>query len=76
MKYWMIKNNDEFLKYLKWILEALETIKPEIITHKKGDQISRRLDGKYWKGKRIKIMKRQCTHKFLTKNAEHKYHKY
>ena len=50
----MIQNNDEFLKYLKWILESLETIKPEIITHKKEYRISRRLDGKYWKGKKNK----------------------
>ena len=35
IKYWMINNKVEFLKYLKWILESLETIKPEIITHKK-----------------------------------------
>ena len=57
---WMIRHKFELLKYLIRILEALDTIKPEIISNKKEYQISRRLDGKYQKKeKEIKFMKRQ-----------------
>ena len=66
----MIQNNDEFLKYLKWILESLETIKPEIITHKKKIGFPDVSMGNIEKEKRIKIMKRQCTHKFLTQKMQ------
>ena len=56
----MIRHKFELLKYLIRILEALDTIKPEIISNKKEYQISRRLDGKYQKKeKEIKFMKRQ-----------------
>ena len=56
----MIRHKLELLKYLIRTLEALDTIKPEIISNKKEYQISRRLDGKYRKKeKEIKFMKRQ-----------------
>ena len=57
---WMIRHKFQLLKYLIRILEALDTIKPEIISNKKEYQISRRLDGKYQKKeKEMKFMKRQ-----------------
>ena len=56
------------------MLEALETIKPEIITTKKKIGFPDVSMGNIEKRrKRINLEERQCTHKFLLQKCKHEY---